>query len=375
MNIHENNDHSQAGASEINMSAGRLQPISGWPLKHIAVIENASPGYLWKLMATRPQWRHATFAAFTRGILDDPEPFLNRVHGWIAPHETWSECIAEVGATLLRLRPREIIDAAFGSCPNGLNGLLDKCGFDALAEDIYARLHAIYASTDPAIRARKRCLEQLPDFQEGYLAAVETLDPVFLTPGIVRRYQGHEAAARLNGSVSMIRLLVSTADDTAIRDSLEKEERRPFPGWFSRWLQRSDQPLPRKLPTDGIDFLERITPSTARSIGHQFGNCLGRDPDGLSTQMCSGVMAMLVWREAGLLIEIVQAEDDSWFVRRVHARQNAQVTRDNMRDVREVLEPVGIKVVIVKSSPPELEPLLRELGSWRMPLFDLMDFD
>lgn len=375
MNIHENDDHSQASASEITMSAGRLQPIYGWPLNYIAIIEGVCPGYLWKLMATRPQWRHAAFAAFTQGILDNPEPLLNRVHGWIAPHGTWNEMIAEVGGSLLRMRPRAILEAAMGSCPEGFLGLLDKCGFEALPEDAYARLHAIYASTEPAIRAQKRCLLELPDFQPGYLEAVETLDPVLLSPGIVRRYQGQEAASRLNGSVSMIRLLVSTADDNAIRDSLEKEERRRFPGWFCRWLQRADQPLPRKLPTDCLDFLERITPSTARSIGQAFENCLGRDPDGLSTQMVSGVMAMLAWREAGLLIEIVQAEDDSWFVRRVHARQNAEVTREHMRSVREVLAPLGIKVMIAKSSPPELEPLLQELGSWRMPLFDLMDFD
>lgn len=376
MNTHEHNDHSQTSASEITMSAGRLQPIAGWPLTYVAVIEGVCPGYLWKLMATRPQWRHAAFAALAQGILDDPEAFLNRVNGWIATHGgTWNEMIAEVGATLLRMRPREIIEAAMGSCPDGYLGLLDKAGFEALAEDNYPRLHTIYASTEPAIRSRKRCLEQLPDFQEGYLAAVETLDPVLLSPGIVRRYQGHEAASRLNASVSMIRLLVSNADDTAIRESLEREERRPFPGWFCRWLQRADQPLPRKLPTDGIECLERVVPATARSIGQEFGNCLGRDPDGLSTQMVSGVMAMLAWREAGLLIEIVQAEDDTWFVRRVHARQNAEVTREHMRSVREMLEPVGIKVMIAKSSPPKLEPLLKELGSWRMPLFDLMDFD
>ena len=374
MNIHENNDHSQASASEITMSAGRLQPIAGWPLTYVAVIEGVCPGYLWKLMATRPQWRAAAFAAFTQGIINDPEKFLNRVHGWIAPHGTWNEMIAEVGATLLRMRPREIIEAAMGSCPDGYLGLLDKCGFEALPEDTYLRLHAIFGSTDPKIRARKRCLEQLPDFQEGYLAAVETLDPVLLSPGIVRRYQGQEAASRLNASVSMIRLLVSTADDTAIRDSLEREERR-FPGWFTRWLQRADQPLPRTLPTDCLDFLERVTPATARAVGREMGNCLGRDPQGLSTQMLSSVMALLFWREVGLLIEIVQAEDDSWFVRRVHARQNAEVTREHLRAARDVLSPLGIDVKIVKSSPAELEPLLQELGSWRMPLFDLMDFD
>lgn len=376
MEIHDDNDRAQHDArDEVNMPKGRIQPLSGWPLtKHLGLIEQVNSGFLWKVLHTRHQWRHAAFAAFTQGILDDPEPFLNRVHGWIATHGTWNEMIAEVGATLLRMRPREIIEAAMGSCPDGYLGLLDKCGFEALAEDVYARLHSTFASTDPKIRARKRCLEQLPDFQEGYLAAVETLSPVLLTPGIVRRYQGEEAASRLNASVSMIRLLVSNADDTAIRDSLEREERR-FPGWLTLWLQKADRPLPLKLPTDGIECLGRVTPATARDVGRQMQNCLGRDPEGLSTKMLSGIFALLWWREAGLLIEIVQAEDDSWFVRRVHARQNAEVTREHMRSVREMLEPVGIKVMIAKSSPPELEPLLQELGSWRMPLFDLMDFD
>lgn len=375
LELQETNNSSHAVTrDEIRLPLGRLQPISGWPLKrHLGLIEQASPGFLWKVFGTRHQWRQAAFAAFSTGILDDPDVFLNRAHGPSLTRGSWCDTIAEVGATLLRMRPREIVEAAFGSSPDGYLGALEKCGFDALSEDVYARLHAIYASNDPAIRLRKRCLTQLPDFKEGYLAAVEKLDQAILSPTIIKRHPSMRSANRLNEQVAAVRLLVSTADDNSIRASLESDEWDHFPGWIERWLRKADKPLPRSLPTDDIDSLERITPATARKVGMEFENCLGRDPECLSSRMILGAFAMVAWRDAGLLIEMVLLDDNSWIVRRVHARKNGEVTKQMLLNVRSMLEPLGITVPISAAPPPELAPMLEADGSWRARELDLID--
>ncbi len=89
--------------------------------------------------------------------------------------------------------------------------------------------------------------------------------------------------------------------------------------------------------------------------------------------MMSGVFAMVAWKEAGLLIELTLLDDETWMSRRIHARSNASVTDDMRRSVRAALEPVGVVVPIAAAPAPAMAPLIRELGSWRTPLIDLLD--
>jgi hypothetical protein len=365
VNEHANND-------AIRLPRGGLQPITGWPLKQFGMIEQARAGFLWRAMHTRPQWRQAAFAVLASDILDDPRGFLFRATGECDEQQNWSGRLSRFGQAILEMRPRDIIETAFGDCPDGVLGALDKIGFEALRAEAYPRLHAIFASDDPALRSRRRCLEQLSLLHEGHLDSIETLDPAALTPTIVNRHASRERAARLNEEIGLIKLLCSSATDDALRSSLEGDHYDRYPGWTGRWLQKVDMPLPRALPTDPLPFLERITPATAKAIGQEFENCLGRDSEGLSGMMMSGVFAMLAWREEGLLIELTLLDDGSWMSRRIHARCNAPVTDDMRLKVRSALEPVGVAVPIAAAHPPQLAPLLRELGVWRTPI-DFLD--
>ena len=187
-----------------------------------------------------------------------------------------------------------------------------------------------------------------------------------------RRSDGR-SATQLNGEISVVRSMVSTADDSAIRTSLEQDRHDPFPGWTGRWLQKCDRPIPKTLPIDELGFLERVLPSSAKAIGAEFDNCPGRDPERVLSLTMSGVFALLAWRHAGLLIEIGMLDDGTWMTRRIHARSNAAVTRTMRLQVRAALEPLGVKVPIPATPPPEVGVVLCELGVWRTPFADLLN--
>lgn len=362
-------------ADGIHLTQGRLQPVGGWPLELLGSIEAAMPGFIWKVMATRPLWRQAVFAVLAKGALDDPAQFLQSANGWDDDLISWPGLLRAFGETILTLRPREIVEIGLGSCPSGFIGALDKLPFHALTPEFYRTLFDLFASDDPLMKRRRRVLEQLPILDEGRLDAVLNLDLAVLSPTVVDRFPTARAAERLGEQIAIVRMLCSTATDAAVRASLEGEAPNRYPGWLERWLQKVDRPLPHQLPTDALDFLERVTPATAKSVGEAFDNCLGRDPEGLTSLMSSGVFAMLAWRDAGLLIELTLLDDGTWMARRIHARSNATVTDEMRLKVRAALEPVGVVVPIAAASPPELTPVIRELGTWRAPLIDMLDIE
>ncbi len=266
----------------ITLARGRLQPVGGWPLAPLGTIEEAMPGFLWKVMGTKPIWRQAVFAVLAKGVLDDPAAFLRSASGIEDSSASWSDLLRSFGQTILALRTRDIIEIGLGECPAGFVGALDKLPFNALDPGFYGALFDVFTSNDRETKRRRKVLEQLSVLDEGRLEAIMALDLALLTPTIVARFPTGRAATRLCEEVAVVRLMCSTADDAGIRASLEADAHNRFPGWMERWLKRADSPLPRHLPTDSLAFLERVTPATAKAVGEAFDNCLGRDPEGLT---------------------------------------------------------------------------------------------
>lgn len=368
--MHNNHDH-----SSIALPRGGLQPICGWPLVAFGKLDSAAPGFLWQAMQTRPRWRQAVFAALATGIEERPIDFLRAAQGEFNDPDTWAETLAELAAALRVMKPRQIVEATFGVCPDGLLGSLDKLGFSAMSPDAYAGLISIFTADDPDTLRLRRVVQQIAHLDEDRLAAIQVLDPSLLSTTTAMRMGCRRDADRINAQAAVVRLTCSGVTEDDLRAAIGGDDRRMGNCWFSRLISsRADRLLPSELPTDGyLDFV-RVTPANRERMGREFRNCLG-SADMLTSRLLGGTWAMVAWMAEKLLVEITLTTDGTWIVTGLHAHANARVTRVAVEKVAERLAPLGVKCFLPARCPQDLNAVRDAFGSWDHAMIDVIDLD
>lgn len=368
--MHNNHDH-----SSITLPHGGLQPICGWPLVAFGKLDSAAPGFLWQAMKTRPRWRQAVFAALATGIEERPLDFLRAAQGEFNDPNTWAEMLAELAAALRVMKPRQIIEATFGVCPDGLLGSLDKLGFAAMSAEAYAGLISIFTGDGPDLHRLRRVVQQIAHLDEDRLAAIMALDPSLLTTTTAMRIGRKRDADSINAQAAVVRLTCSNVTDDDLRAAIGGDDGRMGNCWFSRIISsRADRLLPREIPTDGDSDFVRVTPANREKVGREFQNCLGR-ADMLTSRFLGGTWAMAAWMPEKLLVEITLTTGGDWVLTGLHAHANARVTRGAVEKVAERLSQLGVKCFIPARCPPELNAARDALGGWELPLLDFLDPD
>lgn len=352
------------------LPANRAQPVAGWVVVPLSQVEDVRPGFIWSVMLSRPIWRQALFAALARGLIDRPDEFLLQANGTM-PSGNWTMILQQLADALLAMKPRSIIEASYGSCPDGLLGGLDKLGFAPEPQPFYPTFFDVFARPGSEAKRRRKVIMELRRVDADRLEAALTLDVRLLSPGVLVRVNTARAAERMNEQVQAVLRLCSGHNIVTLRDLIASERGRrfPFTSWFTDALRSADR-LPNRLPMEGDESFTRVSPANAKAFGLQLGNCLDADR---ALCLLTGVRAMVVDHVLSLLYEMMLLDGGAWTVARVHMPRNQEVPRDKLLKVRERLQPFGIDVPVL-AEPPDVWAIVKEVGgAWIGPDFDLPD--
>lgn len=223
-----------------NLLARVLRAPSGWTLEAFCRLDRAAPGILRFAASSRPEWRHAVAVSVANGLFDHADRFHDAATG-DRFDGSWPDLLAGTAALLMLMKPKAIIEASLGTCPEGFVGALRKLGFEPLSLDGMNELRVIF--TDPSLAHRRKTIMQLPRLDPDLFDAVCRLDPALVSPGVVRQAATGSGADRINRQIAAIRRHCSTATDEALASSLGEAE-GSTDAWARSWLSRADQNFP-----------------------------------------------------------------------------------------------------------------------------------
>lgn len=342
-----------------------LFPVaSGWALDAIVALDDARPGFLAFVCRARLKFRQALWACLAQGGATDPNVLValtgeGHWHG-AGP----SNITAEFAAVAPKSGARALIEAAFGSCPDGLLGVLSRLHGQPLSQpELYGHLHRLFVSDDALDHARRTVLQRCAILDESHIRGTLALnDRGLIAPGVLQHLDGEQAAHRLEREVAIVRRLCTWADDEAIQKAILKSRERAHRPFLIAMLARADRRWPETHPCDQDPDLRRFPIGEAREIGRRFRNCLSADR--ILPQAASGVWAMVTWEVENLLIETRRLDCGTWAVHRVHSAGNQRVRRDTLLKVRTKLAPLGVLCSICAEPEKALSPVSEAFGGW-----------
>jgi hypothetical protein len=102
---------------------------TGWALRAASLLDQHCANFLNHLLLASDLKRQVVFSTFSNFQPNAPEPLAARFRK-IAPAEclTTLDPLAQIGRALIVSKPREIMEAVFGSVPDGLLGVMKRLG-------------------------------------------------------------------------------------------------------------------------------------------------------------------------------------------------------------------------------------------------------
>lgn len=256
------------------------RPVLGYALDVAARLESAHPHFLIKILYSSDLVRQS-FNVFASQDIDQQQDFLHRVaqHAPDVLHGLEHlDPLAQVARALILLKPRRVVEALFGSCPDGYLGLLSRLGCDPLpSKETYRSAFDLFS--DPRHRQRAKVLGQLPGrVTAEHIAVVAGLDDALVHRAVVEKAKSAEVRA-LNQFVTMIGDFCG-ATPASIRESLNKLNlgttgvgmNEWAQGWMARQLRLPfDPPIPATDPNFKLCLGVELT-----SLGRRMRNCAGQ---------------------------------------------------------------------------------------------------
>lgn len=324
-----------------------FHPLSGWFLVQMMRLEEVRPGILSFATRASPLWRNAVAAALSAGVLHSPESFLLRANGEVGDQGT----DAQVAGAFMQMKPVGILEAAYSEMPVSLPAILKRVGSSLLnTPQAYVRLVALLESKEAEGQARRRVLEKLDArLDDELIQVVDILGLGILSPRTAMAVRTASEAHKLNARIPIIQRVCSSATTESLKQSIEDATHFRVSNWVRGWLGRADQ-LPRLgIPLDDDPSVTRITPSTARSMGRAWENCLA----GHSTAMAIGATAYFAVADLNV-IAVVTRTDGGWLLSGLHGRANFPVSAETAKRAKERLGIQGVICLMPAGPPPEL---------------------
>lgn len=316
-----------------------LRAPSGWVLEDLCRLDALHPGFLRRATEARPAWRHAVALAIANGLFDHADRFLARCVPDDLSALSWPEILTRTAAAIMEMKPAEIVEASFGSCPDGLAGSLSKLGFDPnLDREALLALHAVFA--DPQHTRRRKVIEQLKVLDQGLFEAAMITDLALITPKTIGRLRHGRAAEAFNSAVAILRRHVSTATDTALAKSLaDIGPETSVRDWARTWLARADVNLPSPpwLGGDGLILLRNG--ELLATAGRRTKTCI----ETRINLVVAGQAAYYLEPEAGVIACVIRTEKD-WLACQVIGFRNGRVPKPVRDRVLGILERNGVPV-------------------------------
>ena len=158
-------------------------PVTGWPLKELGTLAKITdtPSLLVFANRARPRWRQALYLALAIGAFDTADVFLKR--SGLDTSGTRDDQLRRIALSLPVWTPGKILTACFDGPPRGLMSILKKFDHEPLRRESYGLL-ARWHQDHQRDNARCNVLQRMVTLNQGRVDAVETLDPILLTPAL-----------------------------------------------------------------------------------------------------------------------------------------------------------------------------------------------
>lgn len=332
-------------APEGQPDRGNLIPLSGWLMTVLVSLEEDAPGTLLHAFKSKSLWRNAVAIALATGGLDRPGNFLLGAYGEVDDSGAAPPLRVQFAQAIRTMTPQQIVAAALCDVPPSLLGSMKKIGWETLTTpDAYRRLIHLLRASSPEGRFRRRVLEQTNGrrLTDDTLQVIECLDLAILSPLTAAYVSNAAEAHRLNSRLAVIRRMVSTATDAALKESADAMGSRFNSGQYARaWLAKANRLEPLGLPIDDDPDLIRLTPASAEPMGRRFKNCLA----GYGLEMAAGATAFFSVESMSLVV-VVRITDSGWMLTGVHTYANGRVSPDVLTAVKEKLTELGVLCIL-----------------------------
>jgi hypothetical protein len=247
-----------------------------WALTTSILLDKACPGFLADTLCAGNLTRQFRFAAIAALDMNAPEVLANRLHKAAHNQDLSSgrDPMVEVARALLTLRPRAVIRAVYGSCPDGFIGLLRRLDASPVDRDLYRAAHTIFS--DPAHRRRAEILLQMPGtITATKLSILTRLNPVLVHKGLVNRL--YDAGVQIEGLHAFLALIHNLCDatDEEITKSIDQlAPQAKLTTWAMQWLRRQVRlPVQPPIPADDPRF-QVLFGEALYECALKFRNCL-----------------------------------------------------------------------------------------------------
>lgn len=323
------------------------RPVLGYALDVAARLESACPHFLLKLMYSSDLVRQS-FNVFASEDIDTQQDFLRRV-AHHAPDVLLDlehlDPLAQVARALILLKPRRVVEALFGSCPDGYLGLLSRLGCDPLpSKETYRAAFELFA--DPRHRQRAKVLGQLPGrVTAEHIAVVAGLDDALVHRAVIEKAKSAEVQA-LNRFVTMIRDLCGATPES-IKHSLDKLHVGTIGvgmnEWAQGWLGRQKRlPFEPPIPATDSDFRLCLGVELT-ALGRRLRNCASQRKSYtfLSERLIYEVVGHA--EPAALeLLRLTTADQTRWVCEDLRGARNRRVSPEMAKWVQCKLDAHGI---------------------------------
>lgn len=366
---HNLNRHFRPQATEGQGHADWYFPLSGWLLTALVGLEEDAPGTLLHAFKSKSLWRNAVAISLATGALDRPGRFLLRAYGEVDDSEVALPLRVQFAKAICTMKPQHIVEAALGDVPPSLLGSMKKIGWEVLTTpDAYRRLVDLLRASTPEGRFRRRVLEQTNSrrLTDDTLQVIECLDLAILSPLTAAYVSSAAEAHRLNSRLALIRRMVSTVNDAALKESADAMGSRFNASQYAKaWLAKADRLQPLGLPIDDDPDLLRLTPASAEPMGRRFRNCLA----GYGLEMAAGATAFFTIESLSVVV-VVKFTDSGWMLTGVHTYANGRVSREVLMSVKEKLTGLGVLCILPIAPPGDVA-----LATGAFMRVDALEFD
>jgi hypothetical protein len=178
---------------------------TGWALQAASLIDTHCPSLLNHILTASDCKRQVIFATLADLGLTTPDKLAPALRE-IAPADclTTLNPLAQIGRALIVSKPRHIIEAVFGSVPDGLMGVIKRLGHQPFANPrLYRVLHDLFAT--PFHRQRANVLREIGGpLNETTIQIIRELGAPWLRPQIVIRLRSLEEMRLFQDAVTVV---------------------------------------------------------------------------------------------------------------------------------------------------------------------------
>lgn len=306
--------------------------LLGWPTRCALEHDLRAPALIRRILSARPACRQAIFAALA----------FENMEG-VSPAKEGPE--RSVGrSTLLRDgSANEIIEHAYGNCPEGFLGVLARIGPRPFRTPrAYVELHRLFS--EPAEKHRALALRHVGTITESTIQIITMLRFPYATHAVVSRLSHVGEALAFMTAVGGVQQINTKATDVAILEAISAL--RPETGLntlIDRLVKRADVLPPGPIPDDHEVRGLRSAPDLI-ATGRRYRNCL-------TTKLKSvlgGRSAFIEFRREAI-VEFVRLSTGSFLYVGCHTYRNGPVSDEVEQAAQDKAAANGIPHVLLPS--------------------------